>query len=378
MRTAVTSVGAVLDDLQRDLHAGSAVAGVITTLPVICFALLGAATPRLAHSAGPHRLLVAALSLMTVGLVLRPLSSGPVPFALLSVAALAGGAIANVLMPSLVKRHFPDRIGPMTAVYTTALAVGTTAAAGLTVPIADAAGTWRVGLGAWAIFSAVAALPWLAVLRGDRPEPGTARGLSPMALRHSATAWALMLCFGFQSLQAYVAFGWFAKFLHAHAISTATAGWMVALFSALSIPVSMIAPSVPQRHMRAALSTLSGCYLVAYVGLALAPAAGAWAWMVLAGIGSGTFPMVLSWVGMRSRSAETTAALSAFVQAAGYLIAGCGPLLFGVLYSATGSWAAPLALLFAALVITAISGWVASRSVFVDDELGIPSAARGS
>jgi CP family cyanate transporter-like MFS transporter len=91
--------------------------------------------------------------------------------------------------------------------------------------------------------------------------------------------------------------------------------------------------------------------------------------MVLAGIGSGTFPMVLTWVGMRSRTAETTAALSAFVQSAGYLIAGCGPLLFGVLYSATGSWAAPLALLFVALGITAVTGWFACRNVFVDDEL---------
>jgi CP family cyanate transporter-like MFS transporter len=111
------------------------------------------------------------------------------------------------------------------------------------------------------------------------------------------------------------------------------------------------------------------CYLAAYLGLALAPVGGAWVWMVLAGIGSGTFPMVLSWVGMRSRSAETTAALSAFVQSAGYLIAGSGPLLFGVLYSATGSWAAPLAMLFAAMVVTTVAGWVASRDVFVDDEL---------
>jgi CP family cyanate transporter-like MFS transporter len=183
-----------------------------------------------------------------------------------------------------------------------------------------------------------------------------------------------MLCFAFQSLQAYVAFGWFAKFLHAHGISTATAGWMVALYSAMSIPVSMIAPSVPQQRTRAALSVLIGCYLVAYVGLAAAPVGGAWVWMVLAGIGSGTFPLVLTWIGMRSRSAETTAALSAFVQSVGYLIAGCGPLLFGVLYSATGSWTAPLALLFAALVITTGAGWRASRPVFADDELARASA----
>jgi CP family cyanate transporter-like MFS transporter len=219
------------------------------------------------------------------------------------------------------------------------------------------------------VFSAAAALPWLAVLRGDRPEPGAPRGLPALALRSSPTAWALMLCFAFQSLQAYVAFGWFAKFLHQHGIPTATAGWMVALYSALSIPVSMIAPSVPQRRIHAALAVLVGCYVAAYVGLAAAPVGGAWAWMVLAGIGSGTFPLVLSLVGLRSRTAETTAALSAFVQSAGYIIAGAGPLLFGVLFSATGSWAGPIALLFGALVITAVAGWFACRDVYVDDEL---------
>jgi CP family cyanate transporter-like MFS transporter len=144
---------------------------------------------------------------------------------------------------------------------------------------------------------------------------------------------------------------------------------MVALYSALSIPVSMIAPSVPQRRIHAALAVLVGCYVAAYVGLAAAPVGGAWAWMVLAGIGSGTFPLVLSLVGLRSRTAETTAALSAFVQSAGYIIAGAGPLLFGVLFSATGSWAGPLALLWAALVVTAIAGWFACRDVYVDDEL---------
>ena len=140
MRTAVTSVGAVLDDLQAGLHMSSGVSGVVTTLPVICFALIGAATPRLAHRFGAHLLLVLSLVAMTAGLLARAAVGSIWAFVLLSVLALSGGAIANVLMPTLVKRHFPDRIGRMTAVYTTALAVGTTAAAGLTVPFGSLGG----------------------------------------------------------------------------------------------------------------------------------------------------------------------------------------------------------------------------------------------
>jgi CP family cyanate transporter-like MFS transporter len=369
MRTAVTSVGAALDDLESGLHTGSGVAGLITTLPVICFASIGALTPRLAHRFGAHLLVVVSLAVMSAGLVLRVVVSSLWSFLLFSVLALAGGAIANVLMPTLVKRHFPDEIGRMTALYTTALAVGTTAAAGLTVPVGGLAGGWRFGLGSWALFSAVAILPWLPTLRDDRPDGTATRGLSASRLLGSPTAWALTIFFAFQSFQAYIAFGWFAKFLHGHGITDATAGVMVAVLAGLSIPVSMIVPRVPPRHHRAVIVGLTACYLVAYVGLAVAPVGGAWAWMVLAGIGSGMFPVALTMIGLRSRTAETTAALSAFVQAIGYIVAGTGPLLFGVLYGATNHWALPLALLFIALAMALVAGWFAAAPRFVDDEL---------
>ncbi|MDT4980647.1 MAG: transporter, family, cyanate transporter [Pseudonocardiales bacterium] len=369
MRTAVTSTGAVLDDLQADLHAGSGVAGLITTLPVICFAALGWVTPRLSHRYGAQRLLVAALVLMTLGLVLRAVVSSVWTFLLLSVLALSGGAISNVLMPSLVKRHFPDQVGRMTAVYTTALAIGMTASAGLTVPIGRLGHNWRLGLGVWALLSALAVLPWLPTLRRDRPDPDVERGISASRLVHSRTAWLLMTFFAFQSFQAYVAFGWFAKFLHAHGVSSDRAGWMVAVVAAVSIPVSMVVPSVaPHRH-RLVIVVISGCYLIAYVGLAVAPVGGAWVWMALDGVGSAMFPLALTMIGLRARSAETTAALSAFVQAIGYVVAGTGPLLFGVLYGATGGWTLSLALLFVALAIAFVSGWLASRPAYVDDEL---------
>ncbi|MDT4935089.1 MAG: transporter, family, cyanate transporter [Pseudonocardiales bacterium] len=374
MRTAVTSVGAVLDDLQSGLHATSGVAGLITTLPVMCFALIGSLAPRLSHRWGAHQLIVAALVLMTIGLLLRAVVDSIWLFLLFSVLALSGGAISNVLLPSLVKRHFPDRIGRMTAVYTTALAVGTTATAGLTVPIGELGGGWRAGLGSWALLSAVAVLPWLPTIRHDRPDPDTPRGLPANRLVRSRTAWILTIFFAFQSFQAYVAFGWFFKFMHAHGVSSGSAGWMVAVLSALGIPVSMIAPSVAPRYHRWVIGVLGASYLVAYLGLAAAPVGGAWVWMVFTGIGSGMFPLALTLIGLRARSAETTAALAAFVQTIGYVVAGTGPLLFGVLYGLTNSWALPLGLLFVALALAVGSGWLACRPSFVDDELAASAA----
>jgi CP family cyanate transporter-like MFS transporter len=373
MRTAVTSVGAALDDVEAGLHTGSGIAGVITTLPVICFAAIGALAPRLSHRFGPHRLVLAALLAMTAGLVLRALVGSIVAFLLLSVLALTGGAISNVLLPSLVKAHFPDRIGRMTAVYTTALAVGTTAAAGLTIPIGSLASGahhgWRLGIGSWAVLSALAVLPWLPTLRNDAPEPGRPRGVRAPQLLRSPTAWALTVFFAFQSFQAYIAFGWFAKFMDEHGVAASTSGWMVALLSAVTIPTSTVVPSVPPRHHRATLLVLCGCYVLGYVGLAVAPVGGAWLWMIVIGVGSAQFPLALAMIGLRARTADTTAALSAFVQSIGYLVAGAGPLLFGVLYGATKHWALPIALLFAALAIALAAGWRSARPCFVDDEL---------
>jgi CP family cyanate transporter-like MFS transporter len=131
---------------------------------------------------------------------------------------------------------------------------------------------------------------------------------------------------------------------------------------------------VPASRHRTVLLWLTACYLIAYVGLAVAPVGGAWVWMILTGIGSGQFPLALTMIGLRSRDAETTAALSAFVQSIGYVVAGSGPLLFGVLNDITGGWALPLALLFIGLAIAVAAGLRAALPRFVDDEMA-PSAA---
>lgn len=369
MRTAVTSVGAVLDDLEHGLHTSSGMAGLLTTLPVICFSGIGWVAPRLAAHLGPHRLLVYSLLLSAVGVVARAAVDSIWIFLLLSVLGLSGGAVANVLLPSLVKLHFPNRIGPMTAVYTTALAVGTTVAAGLTVPIGDVGSGWRFGLGSWALFAVVAVVPWLPTVLHEVPPGLEHHRLSARALVHSKTAWALTAFFAAQSTTAYMAFGWMARFMHAHGVSESVAGWMVALMSAVGIPVSMVLPNVPPRHHRAVVMGLGCCFAVAYVGLGLDPVGGAWVWMVLYGIGNGMFPLALTMIGLRSRTSDTTAALSAFVQAIGYIIAGTGPLLFGVLYGATGSWVLPLSLLWISLALSLVTGWLACKPCYVDDEL---------
>ena len=370
IRTAVTSVGAALDDIQDGLHASPAVAGLITTLPVVCFAGLGAVTPRLSRKLGSHRLMVLALLVSAVGMAVRPIGSSPAWFSAGSVLALGGGAVGNVLLPSLVKEHFPERIGPMTALYTTALAIGTASAAGLTVPISDASGSWRWGVASWAVLGVLAAVPWLPTIRRDHGLAGTTDPfVAVRTLARSRTAWALTVFFAAQSMQAYIGFGWFARFLVDHGITHATAGAMLAALTAVGIPVSLVAPRVPPSRQRLLLMFFGLCSLAAYIGLAVAPVGGAWVWMVLTGIGYGMFPVSLLLIAMRTRTAAMTAALSAFVQVIGYVVAGCGPLLFGALFGATGSWALPLTVLFVALAFSVAAAWPSTANRYVDDEL---------
>lgn len=380
LRLGVTSVGSVLGSIQRGLHTDSTVVGLLTTLPVLCFAVLGACAPWLASRVGPHRALVLALGVSFLGYASRALAPGIGVFLALSVLTLAGAAVANVLLPSLVKLHFPARIGPMTGVYATALSIGTAIAAGLTVPIADAGGSWRVGLGVWAAFPALAILPWLPTIRrASRPArktPGEPRKLDRRDLAGSQTAWMLTLFFGSLSAIAYIGFGWMAQYMSAHGIPAATAGAMVAVLTGVSIPGAMLIPAIPRTRHRTVIAALVACLAASFAGLGIAPAGGAWVWMVLFGVGTGLFPLSLTMIGMRTRTHETTAATSAFAQAIGYLIAGAGPLLFGALYSATRGWSAPLSLLWVALVITAVTGWLAARARFVDDETGKPLTSR--
>ncbi len=373
LRTAVTSVGPVLDEVQTGVGLSGALAGLLTTLPVLSFALMGSLTPRLARSFGERRLLCASMLVMTAGVLARSVTSSAVLFLLLSVASLAGGAVGNVLLPVLVKRHFPDRLGPVTAAYTTVLAIGTTAAAAATVPVAQlrAGLDWRLGLAVWAVPSALAGLAWVWLARHDRPLPAHAAADRP-AVHRSRRAWALAVFFGSQSMQAYIMFGWFALYWRERGgFSATTAGLLVAVLSAMSIPASVVVPALAARFtdQRPVLAGLMSCYVVGYAGMLLAPHALAWAEAVVAGVAAGTFPLALTMIGLRTRTPAGTAQLSAFAQSAGYVLAGTGPLLVGVLHGATGGWTWPFVLVFADLVLMACAGWYAGQPGHVEDDL---------
>jgi CP family cyanate transporter-like MFS transporter len=371
LRPAAVSVGPVLDEVTTGLGMSPTVAGVLTTLPVVAFAVFGALAPSLARTVGLHRVTLLALLAVVLGLGLRARVSSVPLFLLLSLLALAGMATANVLLPSLVKLHFPHRVGLLTSVYTAALAVGLTVASVLTVPLSDHLGSWRWGLFAWAVTAAVAAVPWVVLARRDRALEVAARGISLRAVARTRLGWSLALFFGLQSLQAYAVFGWFAQVYRDAGFSPATAGVLLGVVTAMSIPLSLVLPAwaARMRTQTWLLVALVACYPVGYVGLLVAPVAGAWVWAAFVGAGTTVFPVTLVLIGLRARTSDGTAALSGFTQSVGYLMAAVGPFGVGLLYDATGGWDVPLLALIALLVPQLVAGVVIGRPSYIEDQV---------
>jgi MFS transporter, CP family, cyanate transporter len=371
LRPAAVSVGPVLAEIRAGLGMSAVGAGLLTSLPVVAFALVGAVAPWLARVVGVHRVTLGALVAVVVGLVARSTVDSPGPFLAWSLLALAGMATANVLLPSLVKLHFADRVGMATAAYTTAMAVGLTAALTLTVPLSSLLGGWRGGLAAWAVLALLAALPWLRLVAHDQHATARPDRIGLLAVARTPLGLAMAAFFGLQSAQAYTVFGWFAQLFRDAGWSPALAGALVGLIAAVSIPLSVYLPIAAgrRRDQRGLLLAVMACYPIGYGGLLVAPYALAWVSAVFVGIGLCTFPLILVLIGLRSRTPSGTAALSGFTQSVGYLLAAGGPFLVGALHDATGGWTAPLVLLLALAVPQLAVGLYACGPRFVEDQL---------
>ncbi|MGW6295376.1 CynX/NimT family MFS transporter [Streptomyces sp. NPDC055058] len=393
LRPAITSLGALLEEVRVALGMSGSVAGLLTSVPPLCFAVFGVTAPRLARRFGPGAVVCGGMAAIAAGLLIRPFAGGTAGFLAATALALMGIAVSNVLMPVIVKRWFPDRIGTMTGLYSMALALGTSTAAAVTVPATDLlGGDWRSGLALWSVLAAVAVLPWLWFVRdrgtaaGGRPgapaaarvppraEPASAprprTGTPPLRIVRSGTAWALAVFFGLQATAAYITMGWMPQVFRDAGVPAGTAGLLLAVTMVMGVPLAFVIPRLATRlpHQGPIVLVLGACGLTGYAGLYLAPAAGAWAWAVLLGIAGCAFPLALTLVGMRARTGAGVAQLSAFAQSTGYLISIPGPLLVGVLYQHSGGWGLPIGLMAALMVPQTVFGWLAGRARTVEEE----------
>jgi CP family cyanate transporter-like MFS transporter len=377
LRSAVASLSPVLGALEEEIPLSALAVGFLGMLPPLCYAVFGIVTPVFARRSSLEATLLVSLGALAIGLVGRGLA--PSAWWLLASSALTFAAIgvANVLLPPLVKRYFPDRIGLMTTIYVTAMSVSTFLPPLIAVPVADAAG-WRVSLGLWGVVALASLLPWIALLVHPRREipaelPEEAEpGLLRYAFR-SPLAWALMIVFAVSGFSAYALFAWLPLILQETAgASPLEAGALLSLFAVMGLPAALAVPVLAARHgaVRVLVAVAAASLVLGYLGLILAPSTLTWLWVALIGIGPLTFPLALVLINLRTRTHAGAVALSGFVQSVGYVVVAIGPLAVGLLHDATGGWTVPLLFLLASAVPLALAGAVVARARHFEDERG--------
>lgn len=368
LRPVFGSLSVVLPEIMRDTGLSAAGASLLTTLPIVCLGLFSAPTPWLSRRFGAERVLLLALVLITGGTLLRATASLPWLFAS-SVLAGAGIAMGNVLLPSLVKRHFARQAALMTGMYILAICLGATTATASTVPMSLQwfAGSWAYALAFWAVPALLVLLLWLPQalrMRREATDPAARAG----SLWRDALAWQVTAFMGLQSSLAYIVIGWLAPILRERGLQSAMAGYVVAISTLAQLATSLAVPSIAARcrDQRALAVSMTALGCAALLGLILAPLSTVWLWGVMLGCAQGgLFALALSMIAMRSGNAQVTAQLSAMAQGWGYLLAACGPLLTGLLHQWTGSFTSSVWLIVLLSAAMAWSGWGVGRNLLV-------------
>jgi CP family cyanate transporter-like MFS transporter len=374
LRIGVASVGPVLTGIRDDLGLSATAASLLTTIPVVAFGAFAFLTPWLTRRLDMHQLLGLAMAALAAGIGLRRQPSLASLFAG-TVIVGAAIAIANVVMPAVIKHDFPRRVGPWMGVYSTALFLSAAIADGLTVPLLPlAGGQWRPALALWTIPAVAACLLWLPQFFRAPPQAGPppdAAGAPAAPARPSfrailadPVAIAVTVFMGVQSIGYYATLTWLPTLLQDHGMDPHQAGWMLSYSAFPGIAAALVSPALARRTrptwVPIAASVL--CYAAAYAGLAVAPTGAAYLWMTLLGLGQGaSISLSLSYIAWRSPDAGHTAQVSTMAQGFGYLLASLGPIGIGAIHAATGSWTVPLIVLAALLLPQLAAGALASR-----------------
>jgi CP family cyanate transporter-like MFS transporter len=370
LRFPLVAVSPVLDDVRAGLGLSSSTAGLLTTLPVLCFGVMAPLAPVLSRRIGQEVLLLLCLLTALAGVALR-LVPEVAPFFAGTLVLGVGIAIANILLPSVIKRRFAEP-GPMMGVYSASLSVAAVLAGGLTVPLEHALGDWRWAIGAWGLATLLACVAWLPYARGAERGP-TPNAAHDGRLRRDPIAWRVTGTFALQSFLFYAFLAWMPEILRDAGMSDGHAGAYLSLATLCAIPASLTVPVLAARRERqSGLAALAGItWLAGLAGLLVDPAGATWLWMLLVGVGQGVgISLGLTLVVLRSPDGAHAAALSGMTQGVGYVLAATAPFALGALHDATGGWQASLWVMVAMALGLLACGWLAGRPGMVGERPG--------
>ncbi|WP_042222399.1 CynX/NimT family MFS transporter [Oceanobacillus manasiensis] len=372
LRPAITSVGPLISTIRDELGMSNWSVGLLTSLPLVAFAIMSPLIPRIANRYTNERVMLAGLVILLIGISVRSFSL----ISLLFLGTLLVGigiAICNVLLPGVIKEKFPLKVAFMTSVYSTSMGIFAAAASGLSIPLANNIGLgWQWALTVWALPALVGIFIWASLNKQEKATKSMKVAFVTSennAIWKSALAWQVAAFMGLQSFLFYVTISWLPEILHQYGLSMSAAGWMLSIMQLVGLPASFLVPVIAgklksQRPIVIVNGVLS---ITGYTGLLMGESYLVMSIStVLIGITlSGTFALALTFLGMRAKDAKQAAALSGMAQSLGYLLAAVGPLLIGLLYDLTHSWSIPLLFLIGVSSCVVLFGMGAGRNKYV-------------
>ena len=351
LRPQLLAVGPLLPFIRADLDLPAGVAGLLTSIPVLCMGIFAPLGPRLAARLGPREAFAVSLALIAgFGLLRAVVPSFPLVLAA-TLGIGFGVGVAGAIPSMVVSTRMPSRPALGTGAYAGGIVAGSTLAAALAVPLA-LDGAWRVALAVISVASFLAIVVWLVLVRPDPP----GRRLAPRAVRlpwGSRTAWVLLLVFGVQSLLYYGVVSWLANVFVERGWTPAAAGSLVAVVNAVGLVTTLGVPLLADRlgARRPQLVASSVAATLALLGLLLAPDL-AVAWVVVIGLALGAiFPLVLTLPLDVTDDPAQVGSVAALMLLGGYILSSTGPVLLGAARDATGSFEVSLWILVLVAVI---------------------------
>ncbi|MDP9677523.1 CynX/NimT family MFS transporter [Paenibacillus polymyxa] len=373
LRASITSVGPLIGLIKDSLHISNTLSGLLTTLPLLAFALLSPFVAKLSRRFGSSLIIFAALLLLTAGIVVRSTLGVTALFVGTAMLGLAI-AVCNVLLPSLIKEEFPRNSGLMTGVYSVSMNVVAATASGLSIPLALNGGMgWRGALGIWAIIGVVGILLWVPqLLKVRRTANQAVVSARTVNVYKSSLAWKVTLFMGLQSALFYVPAAWFPEMMSGQGMDSETAGWMLSVMQFSQMPFTFIVPiwAARVKDQRLLVLIMAVLYFIGLGGFLLGATQWSVVWVICIGIAGGfAFPLVMMFFNLRTRTPQQAAELSGMAQSFGYLLAATGPTLFGYLHDATQGWTIPLLLLLCLSVLLMFTGLGAAKKRYVGGEV---------
>lgn len=336
MRPLLTSVSPLLGQLRQEISLSPLAASLLPAVPMIMMGVVALLSVSFLQRIALQRLLQAGLLLLLLALLARTVTgSGSVLVASALVAGLGAGVV-QMAMPGIIRQRFAQRSAAVTGLWAGALMGGGGVAAALTPWISARTG-WSLALGSWALPALLALLLWLRVrLPATAAQPAPA--LPP--LWRTPRAWSLALSFGLVNGGYATCVAWLPDAYRQSGWSEQAGGSLLGVMILCQVIGALLMPLLARRADRRPQLIFSLlCQLAGMAGLLIAPLFAPWCWAAVAGFGLGAaFPLAMVLALDHLPHPQAGARLVAFMQGAGFIIAGCMPFIAGQLQAFSGSF----------------------------------------